>query len=368
MKFNYLILIFYLILAIFSVVWSILGLKNGAYVGGVLDNFKLFVVWSFIFFVIYTYIYSEIDLSFYHRVIIIAGVVIPLINFVGMADSYYAINFIPISMIESLDMRFGFHEGYIQVASHNIGSLFIIIPYLMAVLSMNDRENSNRKWSAIALILSLALAVLSGRRALWLVIAITPFVIIFLGIVTNRFVKINNKFKFVFFISLCLFGLVLVLSLFGEFSESGTLEHMKSAISAEDERSIQYQYLISKFIDYPFFGSGIGVGVNYLRSYESPWLYELTYVVMLMSLGVVGFSLFSIFFLVFIFLAIKYASSGDLHSGYAFFYLVGLLGLLIGTYSNPYLLSFDFLIYLGMLPLFAGKYTQLNMYAPRRRE
>ncbi|MFM6369904.1 MAG: hypothetical protein ACKPGN_17050, partial [Dolichospermum sp.] len=66
------------------------------------------------------------------------------------------------------------------------------------------------------------------------------------------------------------------------------LQFIYSAFSSEDERTIQSAYLIDGFVNYPYFGSGLGVDAGYLRSDNFPWLYELTYHQLFYNFGTFG--------------------------------------------------------------------------------
>jgi O-antigen ligase len=135
------------------------------------------------------------------------------------------------------------------------------------------------------------------------------------------------------------------------FSED-TLLYLNSAFSAEDERSIQKRYLIEGFWEMPLFGSGFGGLTEYVRSEESPWLYELSFHQILFNFGVVGSVLLTLSFLYTFIKAVRTikANAAPAENGVVSV-LFGACGLLIGAYSNPYLGSFDYLLVLGFLPL-----------------
>ncbi|MDH1213496.1 hypothetical protein N5C38_20915 [Pseudomonas chengduensis] len=134
------------------------------------------------------------------------------------------------------------------------------------------------------------------------------------------------------------------------------------AFSSEDERSIQGPYLIKGFIENPFFGSGFGGYAGYTRSETSPWLYEMTYHQLLFNLGVLGISILVALFGYYSFKICLFSRRLDSDAVYLPSIAVGLLGLAIGSYSNPYLGSFDFLLLVGFLPVVVAHYGKQRFF------
>jgi hypothetical protein len=110
--------------------------------------------------------------------------------------------------------------------------------------------------------------------------------------------------------------------------------------------------LIDGFLETPLFGSGFGGVTDYVRSQDSPWVYELSFHQMLFNFGFIG-SVFLVVSLLCMFIkAIEVIKvKGVQVKDGVISVLLGTVGLLIGAYSNPYLGSFDYLLALGFLPL-----------------
>jgi hypothetical protein len=119
--------------------------------------------------------------------------------------------------------------------------------------------------------------------------------------------------------------------------------------------------LYKSFTEYPIFGSGFGGYAGYTRNLETPWLYELTYFQLMYNFGVVGLFFIAVIFFIYIALAIKQLRIQNEFQTNDRALLVGLISFLIGTYSNPYLASFDFLLYLGMLPVLSQIYKNKEL-------
>ena len=107
---------FYVWIALGGVVWAIVGALHPAnYLQGVFDALRLYVVWSAAFVVLYTVLRSGPSLAIIHRAMVVAGILIPVMNFVALYDEYRGLGLIPESVVLELDMRVGFHDGYIQL-------------------------------------------------------------------------------------------------------------------------------------------------------------------------------------------------------------------------------------------------------------
>lgn len=344
---------FYLSTAVIGIVWAIVGLAHPAnYAQGTYDALRLYVFWSAAFLLLYSLLRTGASLQVVHRAVCIAGVLIPVINFLALYDLFSGAGIIPISVRQELALEVGIGDGYIQFGGANISSMFVIAPYLLALQFHGERRKSNTAFTKVALVLSMLLVLLSGRRALWIVVALTPGIILLLSSLTGNNASMAAGGRR--FLWACTFASVLglgtVITLRESGSESPLVTRIKAAFSAEDERTIQKPYLIDAFTQSPAFGSGFGGYAGYRRNEEKPWTYELTYYTMLFNLGVIGTaSLFGLFAAYFVFV-IQLLRRFRRDSAIAFGLLVGCCCLLVGAYSNPYLGGFDSLFLVGLLP------------------
>lgn len=342
------ILLFYLFLSIIGGVWSLIGLHNDGNYVGVIDNVRLMIIWSFAYLIIYVILYNSSDLKIFHYAILVASIAIPIINFVGFVDSYYKLFLLPNFIRVELDLFIGIHDNYVQITSHNIGTLFFTVPYLLTIYFLKDNKKLKNIWFYIAIVLSIFLLIASGRRALWFGVVLSPFILYFIFILSRNVNLIRHH---IINRSFILFLIMLLYLLF--FTNIDFVKYISSAFSSEDERTIQIGFLLNKFYEYPYFGTGYGVEAGYIRNEERPWIYELSYFQMLFNYGIVGMSLIVGLIIVYFNKAISnlkiLESNHSVKSGLT----VGLCVFFIGTYSNPYLGSFDFLLFLGVLPMLA---------------
>jgi len=344
---------FYVWIALGGVVWAIVGALHPAnYLQGVFDALRLYVVWSAAFVVLYTVLRSGPSLAIIHRAMVVAGILIPVMNFVALYDEYRGLGLIPESVVLELDMRVGFHDGYIQLTSENIGIMFLVAPYLLSLHFRGDAGKSNSMLTRLALVLSLILVVFSGRRALWIVVALTPCMVLLLSHLSGSYGLIKARWgrRLSGFAAVSVVGLGVLLILPENLMTIPTISHLKEAFSSEDERTIQKPYLIEGFAKSPMFGSGFGGYAGYQRNDERPWLYELTYHSLLFNTGVVGTTFLLALFSLYLMRVVTLLRRFKEKSAVPFGLLIAFFSLLVGAYSNPYFASFDFLFFAGLLP------------------
>lgn len=346
------ILVFYLLMSLAGLLWSLIGLFHpGTYDQGVFDAARLYVVWSAAFVILYSLLRTAPTLDLMHRAFVLAGILIPLLNFVGLADTYFGLNLIPYAFRAALELNVGIYDGYIQIGSQNIGSMFLIAPYLVTIVLHTDSAASFPKLTKLSLVLSVILVAASGRRALWLVFALTPFVIILLSVVTRHFRLLTTRSRFLLVawtsLAVAAVGVVVIQP---ERPGTSTIGRIQEAFSAQDERSLQKPYLINGFKEAPLLGSGFGAYAGYSRSEQRPWTYELTYHKLLFNLGIIGTAALTVLLLTYLGLVVRILCEYKAGSAVPFGLLVAFLSLLLGAYSNPYFGSFDFLFFVGLLP------------------
>lgn len=344
---------FYLCIGEAGVVWAFVGLlHHGNYDRGVLEALRLYVLWSAAFVVLYTLLRAGPSLRIFHTTIVTAGILIPLINFVGLYDQFSDTRLISEGIRQHLDMRIGFGNGYIQITSRNIDLMFLIVPYLLSLQFRADAARSNSMVAKLALALSLVLVVVSGRRGLWIVVALTPCTILLLSKLTGSYglMKVGGRRFLLACAAAGVVGLSSLLILPQSAVDVGSISHFQQAFSSEDERTIQKPYLVEGFMNSPVFGSGFGAYAGYARSDERPWTYELTYYQMLFNLGIVGVTALGVLFSVYFVRVARLLRQFKHGSAVPFALLIAYCSFVVGAYSDPYFGSFDLLFFVGLLP------------------
>ena len=344
---------FYLTLAVAGTIWAMVGLlHSGNFRVGVVDAFRVYTVWSVAFLVLYSLLRSKPSLGLFHTSMVWAGIVICVINFVGLYDQITGLGLIPQGILDELELRVGLNDGYIRITSANIGVLFLVVPYLLSLQFRADAGRANSPLAKLSLVLCLILTAVSGRRALWLVVALTPFTVLLLSLLTHGRDRLGARGRrmLVAYCAAGALGLATVSVRSASLQEVGFVRYLVSAFSSEDERSRQQGYLLDGFSNSPAFGSGFGAYAGYLRSDERPWTYELTYHQMLFNIGIVGVAVLSSLFGFYLVLVIRLLRQVRAGSAIPFGLLVAFCSLLFGSYTNPYVRSFDLLFFVGLLP------------------
>jgi hypothetical protein len=341
--------IFYGTLVFVGFLAAFVGAIRGNSTDAISDGIRLYIFWSILNSLLLTYYWQYNTIMVLHYGILLAAFTTSTLNITLVVSSFAGWTVFPESFSEALLLKVGIHDGYVQIVAHNIGMLLFIVPYLLVTALRTDSVQENRWLVWLALFVALITTALSGRRALWIVTVVTPLLIWFLAIATDT----CNRIKAFPLYSAVILGLLVIAIIFPLiFFSEDTLSYLYSAFSAEDERSIQKRYLIDGFLETPLFGSGFGGVTDYVRSQDSPWVYELSFHQMLFNFGFIG-SVFLVVSLLCMFIkAIEVIKvKGVQVKDGVISVLLGTVGLLIGAYSNPYLGSFDYLLALGFLPL-----------------
>lgn len=353
------LILFYAVLAMAGLAWGIVGLFHHAnQETGVTDAIRLYVAWSAAFVVLYTLLRVDPTggLRPLHRAMVAAGIAIASLNIFGLADQVLGWGLMPDHVRVALDQFIGIHEGYVQITSQNIAAMFLIVPYLAAVTMRADASWANTRWTRLSLALSLLLAALSGRRALWLATALLPYTVLGLALASRSLGRLRPWARrgLVSYCAIGVLGAGVVALAPEQMPSVPTVEHVKAAFSAQDERSIQKPWLIEGFAESPWIGAGFGSAVRYLRDYGRPWTgYELTYFQMLFNLGMLGTALLVGLVVAYAWRVIATMRRRPEGSAVPFALLVAFASLLLGAYSNRYFGSFDLLFFVGFLPFLA---------------
>lgn len=366
------LVLFYASLGVLGIVWALIGLQHGAnHVTGATDAVRLYVVWSAAFLLMYTLLRAERSLEVWHWSMVWAGIAISLLNLAGLADTYFGLGLMPQSMRVELDLFVAARDGFFQITSQNIGTMFVVVPYLMASELRADSTGRYRWLSRLALVLALSVVALAGRRALWLSVALMPLGVLALGALTGSLGRLRRSARRALIaygaaamvgVSLLPFAQVLP----ARVTASGAFRYLSAAFTAQDERTIQKSFLVEAFAQAPWFGSGFGSTARYLRDYERPWAgYELTYHQLLFNLGVVGTALLGGLVVAYLAMVVRLLRRHPEGSAVPFALLVAFCSLLIGAYSNRYFGSFDLLFFVGLLPFLASFRSGFAPWAPR---
>ena len=258
-----------------------------------------------------------------------------------------------------LDQAIGFREGYVGFRLLSLKSLLFQGPFLVALLMTAPRELQRRlptTWLWIAAGLVTIATAMSSRRALLLVLAMSPgitmVVRMFLPAAQRRqdFVRVRR------FVAGGAIGLVLIVGFLGlvhDYDMQAYLDMFLAGFAFDDVyqvtgasiRRAQFEGLIAGWLDRPLIGWGHGSGCRYVasRGSEWPWAYEMAYLALLHNTGLLGFLGYASGILWIFWKSTRIMRQGTLLSAMMVPVMTGTCCYLIAAATNPYLGSFDYI-------------------------
>lgn len=358
--------VFYVTLGL---MWISIGYLHNA--PGALRVSTVYMLWPLVYTGLVAGIFNERILRTILRVLVFATIAIA---FYSASYILYAAGLLPDFLYIGIDQgqAIGFYSGYIEFRLFSISSLLFLVPFLVAAL-LTWPKNSDipvpRGWLWCAFALGIILVLLSGRRALLLIVAISPVISMVLrnflpghGRIRNTKLAIRVFAGVALFLPVMVFCLSLlfdfnVRSVWEMFSEGFDFTRSGSALA----RYEQFFALVDGWKQYPLLGAGHGAGVAFSRSSEMPWAYELSYVAMLYQTGLIGFILYASGVAWIFWMGVRMIRLGHSLGIQILPVLTGTACFLIGNATNPYLGKFDY-IWVIFLPV-----TFINCWLLQRR-
>jgi O-antigen ligase len=252
-------------------------------------------------------------------------------------------------LLEFQGAGFGNYDGFIEFRTYSLTTVMYGFPFVLSFILVHRGELRGLKKFAInLLLLAIILASLgSGRRAFWLVMLLTPLIIFpFLQLSSCRLRAIpffSMTFKASVLAALAIGGVIAAIGL----DPVALIENFISAFQGQEASSgarfLQAASLWEKFTESPLIGRGFGSTVDVVRSHETPWAYELSYLALLMNVGLFGFLIYSV---AVIWIALKGIELSRKNAEFAKLFvplIVSLCAFLIMNATNPYLGKFDYL-------------------------
>lgn len=360
------LIIFFLANISIVLLWLTVGLvKGGAFIVGVYDYLKIYVLYGLISVVFLSYIQNKKSYSVLVAGFIFSFILICSINTASFVELIYGGNFFSDNLREELSIGANQHEAYFDVTANNINTLFFLIPILFTELvSCNGQSRFYKTVLVLLLIWGLFVSLVSGRRALILLLVFMPIMCSVFKFYFSRETseKRIGSFRWSFFFYIALILLVFIGILLGSIELSGVSERILASFDSSSDRAIQLEFLSQSFYESPLYGHGLATGVSLIRSLDRPWMYELTYNYLLHSMGLFGIFSISALYLFYTFKALfnlkKFGTNSFRISGF----LLGFIFFSIAAASNPYYSSFDTIFFLGIPALISGWNVYLAEY------
>jgi hypothetical protein len=333
-----------------GLVFVLRGIWLGA--PGAIRMSTVYVVWPVVYTVLIAGVSSERILRGLSRLLVAATIVISLYS---LTYILWEVGWWPTALYIPLDQGQGFNAvgGTVEFNLYSISSLIFLVPFVTALVILRVAEaDAGRRFSMwVALGLGLLVSILTGRRALLLVLAVAPLLAwSFRLLLRDR--DSQQPLPARFRAAIVPIGVVLIGALIAPFAfglrASAALQWFASGFRFSSDpiammRASQSAELLSGWWQSPWFGWGYGaIHPTLVRSVETPWAFELSYLALLFNTGAVGTFLYAIG-LAFIFLAgFVMARSGHRLGRPLLAILVGTATFLIANATNPYLPKFDY--------------------------
>lgn len=352
-----------------GLLYILLGLSRGA--PGSVRLTTAYALWPLIFTFLLGGTCSPVVMNRLFKVLVFGALAISLYS---LSYVLSILNLIPGWMYIEIDQgqAIGFHEGYVDINIHSTNSLIFLVPFLTGcILTWPSTRTMpvSRAFLWVAYAVSLAFGILSARRALWVIIAISPFVALFFRSFVNRSVPMLSRSRVVGIAVLGLAGLVVLFVALQQVFDIAFVDMFRKLTIAFDMtskegggslRGYQLAQLLDHWSNHPWFGSGLGSVVpNYVRSETYPWSYELFYVAIMNQTGVIGLLMYILAGAWIFGHSIRILMEGGRLSLYVVPALTGTLCYLVANASNPMIGKFDH-VWIMFLPLIFVNYRLLN--------
>jgi hypothetical protein len=362
------VLLWTLFMMAIGLTFIFLGVLNDA--PGAVRMSTVYVLWPLVFTIFVAGIASEQRLRGLLVVLVTATI---LIGLYGLTYILHAAGWLPDRLYIPLDQgqQIGFYEGYIEFNLYSISSLFFLVPFVVSALMIWPKQPAmpvQRFWLWIAFFFGILLVLLSARRVLLGVVALSPAI----TFCVQQFLpsslgsaRTGLGLRSLFYGGIFLAGLLMYLNLIYEFNLLSLAQTFAVGWDFTGERSAlerweQFYPLLHGWSERPLFGAGHGASVaGSLRSHEMPWAYELSYMALLFHAGMVGILAYASAVVWIFMMGVKIIRLGDEFSLYMLPLLVGFSCFLIGNASNPYLEKYDY-IWVIFLPVAFINFWLLN--------
>lgn len=224
-------------------------------------------------------------------------------------------------------------DGIIEVKLHVYGSMIFLFPAIMQTFKLFRFKI----FFYVIVLLFLLTSFVSGREALMLSFLIG----LFLFFVFNQNKKYILQIIMIFFIVVILDFILVKFDI----NSSRIVDAFITKINngGESARSEQFVELY-KGVNENIFGAGHGVGVSYIRSFTYPWRYEILPLALIFRVGIIGFIIYILPFIYSVTKFFKLYRMSHLNIIDRFMFS-GLISIVIASFTNPYLESFEFQLF-----------------------
>ena len=341
-----------------SLTFMLRGAANGA--PGALQVGRVYALWPLVYTMLIAGVARLGILTGIMRLLVAATIAIGLY---GASYILHVVGWLPDVLYIPFDQgqRIGFYRGFVEFNLDSLASLLFLVPFAVSALMTWPKSEApvSRVWLWAALIIGCTLVALSARRALLLVVGLSPgFALLLRRWLPKRERRASRKLvlHFLLFGACALTGLGFVLHFVFGFDFGAVADMFRRGFAFESyaravPRKEQFFNLLGGWAESPVLGAGHGaVAEGWLRSEEMPWAYELSYVALLFHTGLVGFLVYAAGVAWIIAMGVRIIREGARMALYTLSVLVGTICFLIANAADPYLEKYDYM-WVIFLPL-----------------
>jgi hypothetical protein len=339
----YLLSLFY---ALVGLAWSFYGELLGN--PGAMKVMTVMVAYP-ILFPLFSPLYREEDNSSLYRLFLICAWIIVAIDLVYVLNYFNSIGNTLHTILTSIygdvktDVQFADNNVSIQLM--NVNSIIFLLPFFLSYLFFS-KSRGGKVYIYILVLLMITTGLLANRRAVLLTAILGPVIAFF---ITTNSPQDQGKLKGSrwWIVS---FTIALVIWIFYSVHSSVLKYYIDLTIStfnftddySNGIRVSQFHSLLDGIYDAPFWGHGAGAVAGVIRSVQTPWTYELTYVAFIFHYGIICFVIYA-FGIVFLCRQLISSIKKNGRSSFEFYFLSGFISFMLANATNPYLESFDFM-------------------------
>ncbi|WP_282111044.1 hypothetical protein [Shewanella algicola] len=222
-----------------------------------------------------------------------------------------------------------YSEYYLFFPRLQVGSSILLLLGLFYV-EINKNEYTKLKYVLLTLYFIASVLVTQSRI---LIVSVVLFYLL-LPCYRSLFRSFTSKFSRTIMFGFTLFT-PLILTFIAIFFDITNILGLSKGDLGDSERYIQLLSFIESLNQNVLFGTGLGSSSIYVRSIESPWLYELSLLSFIYKLGLIGFLVFVVLALLMFFLKYKTNKEDDYVVSLSFIFVF-----VLSSNTNPYLSNF----------------------------
>lgn len=352
------VLLWYFLFVAHSIIFTAIGLINRNNTMYVLKSATYNIIWPIVYLLFTVGIYKKSSLRFLIQTIAVSNIFISLYLIGGLFTILHILP--PLSGIDfsMSSLSFDTLAGLLKIESPAVICLLFTMPFIICV-RLTDGERTfglNKLFISISILITIVAVLATARRALILNIFLSlplTFIFVRLAPALNKR-AFNRRLLNMLLLGAGLLTLVIIIAeASGLFNFSLVYEKFISAFSSRGDledvststRYDQFELLVKSWLQKPLIGFGHGAVSRYIiRSYKTPWIYELSYVALLFQTGVLGLSAYLALLAWPIYKGIQIIRKANTETCiFLIPCLVGCACFLIANATNPYLQSYDYM-------------------------